>query len=864
MKYLLLAAIITFASAQTGDRLRKSFAASTALPTTTGETSTTESSTTPFSTPYFTTLEPAPTSASVNGQYVVKTTLQFADMTTDAFANSVDGLKEIVAAALEVVTSTQVSLMIDSDAGDGSAGVSVDVSIQTDATQEVEDVINSGEDFVQAINDGLQASKDAVLVAASCLEAASAEVVKLAKYMVKTTIQFAQITAEDIDEGLDDIVSAVAKVLKVAESSITLSVTGSPTDGGISVEVSVNTNEHISISLTINGRHFLSDLQSALQEAENVAVKACQVVANTAAKTTKLLKYLVKTTLKFAGLAAEDFIKVTDSITKAIAKAAKVAAKDCQVLLSSGIDIVVNGTLSLEVQINTDDDIKVSAHVNAGDFLDVVNWFLQFAKEAEAKVAQAVEKTEALIVKLFDDITGDDDVVPADDIVPDDSVETTTPPTNTAKYIVQTTLNFTQMTEEVFADSYDALKDVVAAALDVLDTDVSLNINAGASDGTSWLTVDVSIQTDATDAVEDLINAGDEFIDAVNAGLQATGDVLLMAAACVESAAADVVELAKYMVKTTLKFVGLTGEAFVDGLDDIKGAIASVVGEVKDHIYVYAYVNGSLADGDLTAGFEVGVQINTNNHVSVSFTINEKNFLDKVNDALTKVDNVLVAACSVVDKTAADVVKLLQYLVKTTLKLANLTVNAFEDGMEDVRKAVADAANVAEDVVSLALSFSVDVDVVNGTLSVDASINTNDERSVSRTVGKDGFLSDVNKGLSKAKNYLVSLAQAIQKSEPLVVRLWDDATGRDDVDPVGPETTEVVDPETDDADTAADSDSTSSGGNELVYIYVLAAVIGLVVILAGTRLFCVTRAKNAPMTKGQQPLVLNQTDDIAV
>merc|ERR1711994_513310 len=105
-------------------------------------------------------------------------------------------------------------------------------------------------------------------------------------------------------------------------------------------------------------------------------------------------------------------------------------------------------------------------------------------------------------------------------------------------------------------------------------------------------------------------------------------------------------------------------------------------------------------------------------------SINEKNFLDKVNDALSKVDNVLVAACSVADKTAADVVKLLKYLVKTTLKIADLTADAFEDGIEDVRKAVADAAHVAEDVVSLALSFSVDVDISNGSLSIDASINT--------------------------------------------------------------------------------------------------------------------------------------------
>jgi len=451
------------------------------------------------------------------------------------------------------------------------------------------------------------------------------------------------------------------------------------------------------------------------------------------------------------------------------------------------------------------------------------------------------------------------------DVVPADDAQTTEPASSTAKYLVQTTLNFTQMTEDVFVDSYDALKDVVAAALDVLDTDVSLSINAGASDGSSWLNVDVSIQTDATDAVEEIINAGDEFLDAVNAGLQATDDVLLMAAACVKATAANVVELAKYMVKTTLKFLDLTEEAFIDGVDDIRGAIASVVGEVKDHVYVSAYVNGSVIDGDLSAGFEVDVQINTNNHISVSMSINEKNFLDKVNDALAKVDNVLVAACSVVDKTAADVVKLMKYLVKTTLQLVDLTADAFEDGIEDVRQAVADAARVAVDAVSVVLSFSVDVEISNGTLSVDASINTNNERAVSRTVGKNGFLNDVNKGLSKAKNYLVSLAQAIHKTEPLIVQLWDDATGNDDVEPVTPITPDTTEAADDDArdtvDPDADSNSSSGNGNELVYIYVLAGIIGFVVVLAGTRLFCMNRGEEM---KGQQPLVLNQTDDVAV
>merc|ERR1719361_1152739 len=399
------------------------------------------------------------------------------------------------------------------------------------------------------------------------------------------------------------------------------------------------------------------------------------------------MKYLVKTTLQLVDLTADAFEDGIEDVRQAVADAARVAVDAVSVVLSFSVDVEIsNGTLSVDASINTNNERAVSRTVGKNGFLNDVNKGLSKAKNYLVSLAQAIHKTEPLIVQLWDDATGD--VVPADDVVPEDDAQTTEPASSTAKYLVQTTLNFTQMTEDVFVDSYDALKDVVAAALDVLDTDVSLSINAGASDGSSWLNVDVSIQTDATDAVEEIINAGDEFLDAVNAGLQATDDVLLMAAACVKATAANVVELAKYMVKTTLKFLDLTEEAFIDGVDDIRGAIASVVGEVKDHVYVSAYVNGSVIDGDLSAGFEVDVQINTNNHISVSMSINEKNFLDKVNDALAKVDNVLVAACSVVDKTAADVVKLLKYLVKTTLKIADLTVDAFEDGIEDVRKAV--------------------------------------------------------------------------------------------------------------------------------------------------------------------------------
>merc|ERR1719361_1956230 len=93
----------------------------------------------------------------------------------------------------------------------------------------------------------------------------------------------------------------------------------------------------------------------------------------------------------------------------------------------------------------------------------------------------------------------------------------------------------------------------------------------------------------------------------------------------------------------------------------------------------------------------------------------------------------------------------MKYLVKTTLQLVDLTADAFEDGIEDVRQAVADAARVAVDVVSVVLSFSVDVEISNGTLSVDASINTNNERAVSRTVGKNGFLNDLTKDFRKLK-----------------------------------------------------------------------------------------------------------------
>merc|ERR1712165_547506 len=115
---------------------------------------------------------------------------------------------------------------------------------------------------------------------------------------------------------------------------------------------------------------------------------------------------------------------------------------------------VSNGSLSVNASINTNDERSVSRTVEDSGFLNDVNKGLAKAKNYLVSLAQAIEKSEPLIIQLWDDATGD--VEPADDVVPDDDAQTTEPASSTAKYLVQTTLNFTQMTEDVFEDSYDA------------------------------------------------------------------------------------------------------------------------------------------------------------------------------------------------------------------------------------------------------------------------------------------------------------------------------------------------------------------------------------------------------------------------
>merc|ERR1719361_2817443 len=184
------------------------------------------------------------------------------------------------------------------------------------------------------------------------------------------------------------------------------------------------------------------------------------------------MKYLVKTTLQLVDLTADAFEDGIEDVRQAVADAARVAVDAVSVVLSFSVDVEIsNGTLSVDASINTNNERAVSRTVGKNGFLNDVNKGLSKAKNYLVSLAQAIHKTEPLIVQLWDDATGD--VVPADDVVPEDDAQTTEPASSTAKYLVQTTLNFTQMTEDVFADSYDALKDVVAAALDVLDTDVS-------------------------------------------------------------------------------------------------------------------------------------------------------------------------------------------------------------------------------------------------------------------------------------------------------------------------------------------------------------------------------------------------------
>merc|ERR1712141_142876 len=116
----------------------------------------------------------------------------------------------------------------------------------------------------------------------------------------------------------------------------------------------------------------------------------------------------------------------------------------------------------------------------------------------------------------------------------------------------------TQLAESSFEDVQEGLAEIIASVVDVTNDAVTLSVG----DDSNGLSVEVSIQTDATQSVEDIIDATQDFLDAINAGLQASADAVLAAAQVVDATAADVVQLAKYLVQTTLQFMDLTADAF--------------------------------------------------------------------------------------------------------------------------------------------------------------------------------------------------------------------------------------------------------------------------------------------------------------
>merc|ERR1719326_1450200 len=134
----------------------------------------------------------------------------------------------------------------------------------------------------------------------------------------------------------------------------------------------------------------------------------------------------------------------------------------------------------------------------------------------------------------------------------------------------------------------------------------------------------------------------------------------------------------------------LTADAFEKGVDDIVSAIADAIDFVENTDISLEVEGGThYANGSLNGALNVTVTINTGDKTVVSASINDKGFIDAVNKGLQMADDVTVAASTVVSKTEAVVQKLLKYLVNTTMQLANLAEEDFQNGITDVADAIA-------------------------------------------------------------------------------------------------------------------------------------------------------------------------------